>query len=235
MNIIKRCCFIVLIITFIITSTGCWNYREINNLNLAAGIGLDKDSKEKKYILTTELLVPKLKNAPSSETSRIIQSKGDTIFKAMRNAINGNGKMIYWSHCKVMVVSEGIAKEGLIQVLDVVDRNPEMRPDISLLIADGQTPEKILKEAKDVADVTSYKFRDAVENQDKLPNYTKGDTWDFIDDLMKEGIEPVASLIRIVYKENKMDFQIGGLAVFKKDKMVGKLNENETEAFLFII
>lgn len=235
MKIVKRCCFFVLIIAFAITSSGCWNYREINNLNLAAGIGLDKDIKDKKFKLATEILVPKQKNSGTTERSRIVESKGDTIFKAMRNTISGNGKMIYWSHCKVMVVSEGIAKEGLIQVLDVVDRNPEMRPDISLLIADGQPPDKILKQAKGIDDVTSYKFRDAMDNQSKLPNYTKGDTWDFIDDLMKEGIEPVASLIKIVYKENKIDFQIGGVAVFKSDKMVGKLNENETETFLFIV
>jgi len=235
MSKIKRFCFLILIITFTITSTGCWNYREINNLNIAAGIGLDKDPKENKYILSTEILVPKAKNTAVVEKSRDVKSKGDTIFKAMRNTISGNGKMIYWSHCKVMVVSEGIAKEGLIQVLDVVDRNPEMRPDISLLIADGQPPEKIFKEGKSIDDVTSYKFRDAVDNQDKLPDYTKADTWDFIDQLMKEGVEPVASLIRIVYKENRMDFKIGGLAVFKRDKMVGKLNENETESFLFVI
>ena len=143
--------------------------------------------------------------------------------------------MIYWSHCKVMIVSEGVAKEGLIQVLDIIDRNPEMRPDISILVADGETPEKILKEAKTVDDVTSYKFRDAMDNQSMLPDYTKGDAWDFIEKLMKEGIEPVASLIRLVYKENRIDFEIGGVAVFKKDKMVGKLNANETEAYLFVI
>jgi len=234
MSKIKRCCFLILIITFTITSTGCWNYREINNLNLAAGIGLDKETKDKKYILTTEILVPKPKNAVSVERSRLVEAEADTVFKAMRNTIKSNGKMIYWSHCKAMIISEGIAKEGVIQVLDIIDRNPEMRPDISILIADGQSPEKILKEAKSIEDVTSYKIRDSMDNQDKLPNYSKGDTWDFISELMKEGIEPTASLVKIVYKNGKKDFQIGGVAVFKKDKMVGKLNENETEAFLFI-
>lgn len=232
---IKRFCLYILLITILITFTGCWNYREINNLSLAAGFAVDKDIKENKYILTTEILVPKQKNSAAIQSSAFIQAKSDTIFKAMRNTIRSNGKMIYWSHCKVLIISEKVAKEGVVQVLDIVDRNPELRPDISFLVASEQNAEKIFTASKEKDNVTAYKFRDAMENQPKAPSYTGGDAWDFINDLMKEGIEPTASLINIVYKDGKAEFQIGGIAVFKRDKMVGKLTEKEAEAFLYII
>jgi spore germination protein KC len=57
--------------------------------------------------------------------------------------------------------------------------------------------------------------------------------WDFIDKLETSGRNAIAPLIFIHEENGQKNERVNGTAVFKRDRMVGKLNGDETKSMLF--
>ena len=74
---------------------GCWNYREIDNLAIVAGIAIDKDMVTNKYILTTEVITTQSQGVSSIISSELYSSEGDSVFGAVRNTIEKTGLRLF--------------------------------------------------------------------------------------------------------------------------------------------
>ena len=63
--------FVLIIITLFILliSSGCYNYKEINDMAIVSSIGIDKDNKNDKYIVSAQIM-----NSKESEDSEDSQS-----------------------------------------------------------------------------------------------------------------------------------------------------------------
>ena len=50
--------FVLIIITLFILliSSGCYNYKEINDMAIVSSIGIDKDNKNDKYIVSAQIM-----------------------------------------------------------------------------------------------------------------------------------------------------------------------------------
>ncbi|NLZ84169.1 MAG: Ger(x)C family spore germination protein, partial [Acholeplasmataceae bacterium] len=117
----KKMFLIVFIISIGLTMSGCWDYQEINNVTNVAGIALDK-GEEKKFKLTFETIVFK-PSADFNISVKLVETEGDTIFEGIRNAVAVAGKRLYIGHCKAIIFSEEIAKEGIKEHLDFFVRD----------------------------------------------------------------------------------------------------------------
>lgn len=232
----KKTFFVILLSVFLFTS--CWNYREINDLSIVSGFGVDKGKKDKKYMITAEILTPTATTKSlENMNSVLVSSEGDTIFKAIRKLIEINGKWAYWGHSKIIVLSKSIAEEGIIPVIDLIDRNPETRPFMHILIAENTSARRLFElnsSGLQEKQAITYKIEDALKYEDKVSTSKSTETWKFIYDTTAEGIEPVIPLISVIYQNGVSKMKIGGIAVIKKDKMIGKLDEHETEFYSLI-
>jgi spore germination protein KC len=124
-------------------STGCWNRKEIDSLAFVIAVGIDPSKKgylvSSQVANTAALTKQGVMNAP---TFFVYSTAGKTIFDAVRNATHSSPNKLFWSHTKVLVLSEDVAKKGLKPVLDFFARDAEERRNFLLVI----TPEK----AKDI-------------------------------------------------------------------------------------
>lgn len=71
--------FVLIIITLFILliSSGCYNYKEINDMAIVSSIGIDKDNKNDKYIVSAQIM-----NSKESEDSE--DSSNYCIYKGRR-------------------------------------------------------------------------------------------------------------------------------------------------------
>lgn len=92
MKFIKISILFIYIISNVFLSTGCWNYREVEQLGLAAGVAIDKDDDNNSYIVTAELINTEPSNGSTKVSSQLFSSRGKTIFDAVRNLILVTGK-----------------------------------------------------------------------------------------------------------------------------------------------
>src|SRR4051794_23013200 len=104
----------------IIMLTGCWNYKEIDKLAIVAGAAIDKEDDQ--FLLTAEVVKTKGEKDSKPESLKI-EGRGKTIFDATRNINKVSGKRLYWSHAKVIIISQEVAREGIIPAIDLFNRD----------------------------------------------------------------------------------------------------------------
>jgi spore germination protein KC len=213
--------------------TGCWNYREISDVSIVHGAAIDKYREKEKYILTTEIIKP-LAGQKFEMNTDIVSETGDTIFDAIRNMIIHSAKKPYWSHAKIFIISEDIAKEGVVPILDFIVRDAEVRADIWILISKEKTAKEILEGKTKLHATISAHLEDKLKNEKSISKFQAVELHEFLKDLSSEGISPILPVAYVVKKEEDIVPEIYGSAVFKKDKMVGYIDGIETRSMLLI-
>ncbi|WP_425802872.1 Ger(x)C family spore germination protein [Desulfitobacterium sp. Sab5] len=225
----------LLILSILMSSmfvTGCWNYREVDKLAIVAGVAVDKGT-NRQYKVTIEI-VQMGEGKDTKKTSKTITTEGNTMFDAVRNAISLEGKRLYWSHAKVIIISKEIASEGLTKVIDWYNRDNETRADVQLIISEGASAQEILSGQATTEEIKSFVLDEMIKNQESLSKAPKIDILHFDNDLQAKGISPIASAISLKRIDGKIIPQIMGTAIFKGDKLIGFLNDEETKDLLFI-
>lgn len=222
----------VLISLNAVLAAGCWNYREIDEVDIVAGVAVDKGTTGK-YLVTTEI-VQVSGGRESKITSEIISAEGESIFDAARNQISLSGKKLYWAHSKVIIISEDIAREGVIKVVDWYIRDAETREDVLILISRAETAREILVESTTTKNVVSFEIENAIDNHKSLSKAPKVQVWDFINQLSIEGYSAIAPTVSISKEDGKKRTQIIGTAIFKGDKLIGFLDGQETQEMLLV-
>lgn len=224
MKFIKKLSLLFAFFLLITSLYGCWDYRELNNLLVVSGAAVDKNEGDDGYTLTLEVFQPN--SSGESLNSEYVQIYGKTIFEAIRNSINNEGKRLYWGHTKIFFISKAIANEDIVPVLDLLDRDDEIRPDVFLVITKTPKAYDIFK-TKIPQESISFKTEGSLINMKSSGKYTLVDLHEFIEALSLEGMSSVLPAISIkkCCEEYKATFT--GNAVFKKNKLVGWLSKDE--------
>lgn len=223
---------LIMLSIFIFTATGCWNYREIESLGIVAGIAIDTDESGS-YLLTIEVV----DLAPGREiprTSKKIEARGETMLESVRNAITISGKRLYWSHVKVVILSKDMAKKGIREIVDWLYRDSESRLTLHVLVSKEKTAREVLEAKGVIRAIVSYEIDEMFMYQkslSKLPNIKVND---IVNALEGDGIALTLPVIKVAENGGIKTPALSGLGVFKGDKIIGFLNENETMGFMFI-
>lgn len=237
MKMVKLLPLIILFLlnTFIIS--GCWNYREIDEMSIVAGAAVDYDIENDLFVLTAELIYPSASEREIKVLSEIITDTGKNFFDAVRTMIRRAGIRLFWGHVKILVISENIANDEkrLLSVIDFLYRDAEIRNDIHLIIAKDKDPQEILKADIKVETITSFYLKDAFENEKSISKYHAVPLWKFVDNLNSRGISPTLPTVTTIKQKDKTIGQISGSGVFKEGELVGYIDGDETKSYMFII
>lgn len=229
---IKTLLLILLISLYPFLSGGCWNYREIDDMAIIAGVAVDK-GEEHRYLVTMEVV--ELTGGTEAELlARVISVEGDSMFDAVRNVISYIGKKAYWSHAKIVIVSQAIARDGLVKVIDWFSRDTETRENIYLLVSKEDTAKEIFDGKPVTSEVLSFQLDRMLENQKNLGKAPSSDLREFNNIISAEGASPVAPAISLRNIDGKKRAEIMGAAIFKSDRLIGFLDAKDTQTMLLI-
>lgn len=231
------------IVIFLLTistifTTGCWNYREVESLSIVAGVGIDK-SERQKYHLTFDLVDMTGGGTSSGSESAnpattTIETDGRTIFEAIRNATKECGKRLYFSDCKVIVISSELAKEGISPIVDFFSRDAEIRRNIRIFVAKEQTAKELFKTKPVANTIVGYEIETMIEaNQKYLSKNVPRRLFEVNNIIKSDGISLTVPIVKRS-AANPETTQIGGTAIFKKDKLVGYVDNDEAQ-YIYII
>lgn len=230
MRNIKYLSVFLLLLTMLLLS-GCWNYRELDNLSMVAGFAVDKGTGGHKYHLTIEFL-DLTKNQPGS---KILETEGDTIFDGIRNAVSESQKKLFFSDCKVIIVSQDIAKDGMASVFDWVTRDAEPRITINPIVSKAATAAELLRQ-KPITDqmISMEIWRTLDQNTIALSQEPNVKLYQANNMLASDGTSLILPAAKIEKSQDGTNFELDGSAVFKKDKLIGFLDRYDTKYLLFI-
>jgi spore germination protein KC len=214
--------------------SGCWDYEEIESLAIVSGIAIDKDEITSKYIVTAEIITTQMQGVSSIISSELFVSEGESVFSAVRNMIQKTGMKLFWSDAKVIIVSKQLAMEGVIPVIDWLNRSSDVRPDMWFLISKGETASEILKQRVKLNQVVGFHLDDTMQSGIILSKYTYSSLWSFIDRLTAVGDSQSVASVKNEINESTLSPTLSGSAIFKADKLVGYLDDFETLYMLMI-
>jgi len=228
---IKNTFFILLLVSYIFLLVGCWNYSEIEEKSIVAGLGIDRNRNNGKFILTVEIVNLAGKDGESTLTSEIISIEGKSIFDAVRNLITRTGRKPYWSHAKVLIIGEDIAREGIIPILDWINRDAEVRSDIWIVASKGKTAREIFETDPELSEIICFEINEILKSRDAVTKFSHEEVWQFIDDISTEGLNSMIPTIIEVEEFGKNTFRVYGTNVFKDDKSFRFFLQKPNHAF----
>lgn len=234
MRTLRRILAVLVSVLLLGSISGCWNYAEVDDMSIVAGVAIDKNKADGKLLLTVEMVDTNGGLDKTQAGFKMISLSGDTMFEIVRNIISMTGKKLFWSHAKAIVFSEEIAREGLIKAIDWYSRDTETRSDVFIFVSKEKTAREILDLNSTTEAIMSFELAQMMRDEKHTSSAPTVEIWDFIDKLETSGNNSVAPMISIHEKNGQKNERVEGTAIFVRDRMVGKLNGDETKNMLFV-
>lgn len=226
---------IIISIIIILTSTGCWNYHELNNYSIVTGIAIDKlDNEYEVSVLISN--TPKSNSMSDTESSRIVvySGTGDSIFTAIKDIGLISAKELYIGHFAILIISEDVAKEGIDQVIDLFLREASSKKNFYVAISRDCKAKDTLKIITPLSNFPSQNIADNLTSTSKLQGIVSNTNFnELLKNSINDGVENVINSISIIgnidegsnkknieQSEPKTYVKLGTLGLFKKDKLV---------------
>ncbi|AGK53406.1 Ger(x)C family spore germination protein [Bacillus sp. 1NLA3E] len=242
--------FFFIFIPCLFMTSGCWNRRELNELALVVALAIDKSGD--KYQLSAQVVDPgevaSKKGGGGRTPVTTYTDAGDNIFETIRRMTTEAPRKLYFSHLQMLVISEDIAKEGISESLEIFARDPEFRKDFYIVIAKDTKGKDVLENLTTIEKIPANKMHSSLEASEKSWAPTVAVQLDeLLADLTSPGKQAVLTGISIKGNKAKGEskenveriqpfarLQYKNIAVFKKDQMIGWLNEVESKGYNYI-
>ncbi|AIF50342.1 Ger(x)C family spore germination protein [Pelosinus sp. UFO1] len=225
--------FMIYIIMFL--TVGCMAKTEIEKLAIVVTFGVDITT-DGKYMISTQILKTQ-KQSPGgmggskgekqpTEVMALI-STGDTIPDALDHLSKELGKKVALSHVKFIVIGEDAAKAGIAELMDFSARGYQLRPNVVFLVTSGKASE-ILRTSTPEDSIPANAIAAILNLQANYGYVPVTTTMEFANSLASKTAAPMAGVISLHGDEQVgRVFKMIGIAVFKKDKLIGYMMGEE--------
>lgn len=256
----KIIAIILFTLLLVISSTNYYGIKGIDNLAYVVAMGLDIGDNEN-LKLSLQISLPNSSDGGSSSSSQSSSVVVDTIECPSINTgitlFNGYlGKEVNLSHCKVLVISEALAAQGISEHLYTLTNDIQFRNDTNIIISKCDA-KSYLEYSAPALDKVSARYYEIAPSSSEYTGYTEKVTLNqFFSSVTDSFSSPVAILGSINSKASQdsnsnnssssyyiagqtpisgeVSVENMGLAVFNEDKLVGELNGFESICHLIV-
>ncbi len=241
---------ILITLSFIFICCGCYNYKELNDLAITSAIGIDKS--DNGYKVTAQVVNTQKEGTDNNSSSDpkiiIYEHTSKTVQEAVRYMVLESPKRLYPNHMQVIIISEDVAKDGILESLDLFFRDSELQKNFYVLISKDVSANQILKTLTPADSIVSSNIKKSLESDSSYLGITELVTYD---ELINTYLNPnkEISLPSVTLKGKKKGSDkidnieqsdsstkvvLSQMAIFKDDKMIGYLDDKQSIALSFI-
>lgn len=203
----KKLCMLVLCFSLILL-TGCWDEKEMNEIGIVTGIAIDKNLQNSHYVITLQVILPanmQKKEGSKEKPYKNISGEGNTIFDAQRDLSKKYERIPFYSHNRLIIVDENVAKDGLSNVRDLFVRDIESRDNVMLAISKDAKASDILNydnKTEKIPSISLGKFDNILFRN---PGSVYKTVLDFNQNSYSCGIDPVLGVFNLLPSINVSD------------------------------
>lgn len=236
---------LVFIMAFSLFLTGCWDSSELQKLDIIATIGIDKgsDNKNNRFRTTVQIVNPsqvsggqqggKFQSSPVTTYT----AEGGTILEALRKITSQGSGELFFPHVQLLVIGEKLAKQGIKDLFDLIERDSQFRVIFPVIIARGTSAEKVLKVLTPSEAIPSLKILGSLESSKEgwgeysstradqvIDGLSGGSLW--ITGIQLNGDPKKGNGQKNMQVSPAVKTEIRGLGVFKNGKLIEWLDED---------
>lgn len=237
----KRIKFLILLLPLL---SGCYNYRELNELGITTAVSIDY--KDNNFYVIAEVINPiKQQDASSSNNSPFVNynSSSSSLQDAFRKVVLESPRQLYAAQLEIIVLSEEVVNNHLEEVLEYFARDPESRTEIKIIIAKTEDSTKAITLQTLLTSLSSSNIIKSLDLQSKVLGMAYPVT---LNELLNMYIDPYLEVVlpsMTLYgnyeigdeKENittsspKAIVKIDGSTITKDNKILGYLDLEESK------
>ena len=216
--------FSILIFSSLFLLSGCYQNENIESYYYVTALGIDKGPNNN-IILSVQIAKPTSSNSSSSGSSA--QSSGSTLYSVECTSVNFGlsifnnylSKKLNLSHCTAIIFSEEIAKEGINDYISTLIHNTEIRPNCNIIICNKTSKEALEKISNSEENISARLYKFIVNSVEYTSYSINPEIKEFFNNISDNGYG-----IATYGKLSETTLQNDGIAVFKEDKYLTKLN-----------
>ncbi|QMV45238.1 Ger(x)C family spore germination protein [Cohnella cholangitidis] len=222
---------------------GCWDRTEINDMAIITAASIDKID-DRGIELSLQVFIPRalgggggMGGGPSSGGQKLTlvrSGKGHNIADAMSKLQSKLPRKVFWGHCKVFVLGEQFARNGVKEEMDFLARHPQPRERAYMYVSKGKASETL-----SVLPPLERYSAEVMRGFSDMQIGMKVTMKDFLVSLNTDGGAAALPMLGISHpqkgekKTEKIPFVIG-TGVFKGDKLVGSISMRLTRGVLWM-
>ncbi|SFJ61831.1 Ger(x)C family spore germination protein [Thermoflavimicrobium dichotomicum] len=218
---------LVWILMFSLLITGCWDRREIEERMSVTSLAIDPDKKG--YEVTAIVPIPTKiiggggggGGGGEGSAVEVFSSSGGNLGYVINMLNEKTTESIYLGNTQIVLIGEGQAKRGIGPFIDFLRRNPEVRRQLWPVVIKGKAKDAV-KVQTNLEQVPTNYIKDLLETGvegEEIPNFYLGKLFVELSSPARQA--PIVNYIRA----EKDKYEWLGVAIFKKDKMVGTLED----------
>ena len=241
---------ILITLSFIFICCGCYNFKVLNDLAITSAIGIDKS--DNGYKVTAQVVNTQKEGTDNNSSSDpkiiVYEHTSKTVQEAVRYMVLESPKRLYPNHMQVIIISEDVAKDGILKSLDLFFRDSELQKNFYVLISKDVSANQILKTLTPADSIVSSNIKKSLESDSSYFGITELVTYDELINTYlnpnKEISLPSVTLKGKMKGSDKIDnieqsdsstkVVLSQMAIFKDDKMIGYLDDKQSIALSFI-
>lgn len=214
--------------------SGCGKI-ELNNASIPLALGLDLQNNEIVIVAQIASLSSPEKAKEDTPQFKLLTARGRSVSEAARNTNLYASPIPLWSHTQIAVLGGNLCRQNVTYAVDFLARNRFVRKNDLIVVAHKASPEQILSVKPYLEPYTAIAIRNILINQDRqLGIYAPINAHEFLQQLSAPGVEPVVPMVSLHKDGTGEQVLLDGMAVFKKDRMIGQLNEMESRGYFLM-
>ncbi len=243
---------VILLIIIPVFLSGCWDSKELNKLLIVSGLGWDIDLDTGAVTMTYQSIIPneikssfntsgggEQKGGNSLHTIQLDLSTGSSPYDALNRYTQHGSRIPFYQHTQVYVFGKDGAEQGIYRFIDTINRNPLGRSNVLMVVSEKKASD-ILGIQDGMENIQAFGMAAEIKLSAAFSKYPAVTSMEFTNRLMSETTDPIAPIVGVFEEtglkgEKIQEIRITGTAVFKRDKMIGRLNEQESSGLLWAI
>lgn len=236
---------IILIILSLLLTTGCWNYKELNELGIVSAMGVSKEGDE--YILDVELIniVDSKKSNLNESPITVITGRGKTIFEAARSMNKLTSKIFFLADLDYVFLDKSVLTSDTKEIMDFLIRDTRVSLNFLIITSSESNSKDILSSISHFNTNQAENLYEIINNSEKRYGGVKAlHVRDFISSSLENGKNVIYPNIIINNNESNTNesleksvsnslLQVKDMIFFNKDNIV-HLNDNVIKGYNFI-
>jgi spore germination protein KC len=229
---------IMLLMTLTVLLSGCWDSHELDAMFIVTGVALDEAASAGQMDITLQIGETQQAAAGSSETNSqkssviLLKSTGNTLLGGLVELNRDSSRKLLLHHNQVLLWGSALAEQGVRKRIDLFMRDQQARMEVPVVVVEGRA-EKALAAKLTQEQISGIFIARTLDDLAATSEKYQVRLLDFASRMLDGTSAPLAPIIKVVREDDKQEIKIVGMAVFKGDRMIGRLTNDEVLGYVW--
>lgn len=232
----RRAVGVVALAATLLLAAGCWDHREIVDLVIVTGIGIDRGTTDESIRLTLQAGKTPAGQGSGEEqggASLILEAAGRSMSAALQLIRSKSSREPYLQHNQVLLISREQAEQGFFSHLDTFTRELELRLEVWLAVSEGDASQ-VLHATLEPEQLSGIALARMMLNEREIADCRAITLIEYITKKLDGVTASTAPIVTLMGPEDQPSLAVTGMAVFQGGRMTGRLTPRQVDGYAWL-